>query len=90
MLEDHVDVAMVRRHRSDVHAAEKDPPLVGLLEAADHAKARRLPAAARPEQGEELALPDLERDGLDRLHVAEALGDRLENDSLLAHACERV
>ena len=62
VLEDHVDVAPVRRHRRHVDAAEEDAPLVGLLEAADHAQARRLPAAARPEQREELALLDLERD----------------------------
>ncbi len=90
VLEDHVHVAPVRRHGGDVDAAEQDPPLVGLLEAADHPEGRRLPAAARPEQGEELALLDLDRDGAHRLDAAEALADALEGDPVLAHAWRRV
>src|SRR5262249_37419179 len=60
--------------------AEQDAAAVGQLEARDHAKARRLAAAARPEQGEELALGDLERHVVDRAVAAEVLGDALEGD----------
>ena len=52
-LEDGVHVALVRRQRRHVDAAELDPPLGRLLEAADHPQRRRLAAARRPEQREE-------------------------------------
>ena len=45
----------------------------GLLEAADHAQGRRLAAAGRTEQAEELAVLDLEVDVVDGDHVAERL-----------------
>ncbi len=73
----------------DVLALENDATLVRHLEAGDHPQRRRLPATARPEQREELAFADLERDVAHRLGLAEALADALERDrdaSVLRHA----
>ena len=64
VLEDHVHVALRRRHVRDVLALEQDPALCRVLEAGDHPQRRRLAAAARAEQREELAGGDLERDGI--------------------------
>ena len=77
-LEHHVDRPAVRRHGGDVLAVEQDAPLVRPLEAGKHAKQRGLAAAGRPEQREELAFVDVEREPVDRDHVAEPLADRLE------------
>ena len=77
-LEDRVDLAAVRRQRGDVLAVQEDAPGVGRLEAGQHAQQRRLAAAARPEQREELALLDPERDGVHGPQGAEALRDALE------------
>ncbi len=86
-LEDHPDVALVRRHvdaRGGVEhgaVAERDRPGVGRLEACDAAQRRRLAAAARPEEDEELALLDLEVEVVDRGRrrlAAEALRQALD------------
>ena len=55
VLEDAVDVALVRRRLGDVGAVQEDLAGGRLLEAGDHAQGRGLPAAGRPEQREELA-----------------------------------
>src|SRR5581483_4635231 len=75
-LEHHPEPALVRRHadpplRGEEHAArDRDRPLVGRLEPRDRAQRRRLAAAGRAEQREELALVDLERDVVDGEHAA--------------------
>ena len=79
-LEDGVDVALVGRQADDVAVAEEDAALGRLLEAADHAQRRRLAAAGRPEQREERAARDLERDAVDGDDVVEALDNVLEPD----------
>ena len=79
-LEHHVDVPLGRRHVRDVAAAQQDAAARGLLEARDHAQRRRLAAARRPEHREELALVDLERDGVDGDDRVEALRHRFEDD----------
>ena len=48
-------------------------PAVGQLEPADHPQRRGLAAARRPEEREELAGPDVERDAVDGPDVAEVL-----------------
>ena len=58
-LEHGVDVAPVRRDADGVDAADEDLALVRLLEAGHEPQRRRLAAAGRPEQREELALADL-------------------------------
>ena len=52
-LEDGVHVPLVRREADHVLVAEEDAALGRLLETADHAQRRRLPAAGRAEQREE-------------------------------------
>ena len=65
-LEDHRDVAVPRREVGDVAAADLDRAFGDLLEARDHAQQRRLPAAGRPDEDDELAVVDLQRDVVDR------------------------
>ena len=71
-LEDHAEVALVGRHerrrrrRGDDAPAQRDLAGVGTLEAGDQAQGRGLAAAARPEQREDLAAPDLERRAVHR------------------------
>jgi hypothetical protein len=45
VLEDRVDVALVRRALGDVGAGQLDPPAVGPFEARDQAQRRRLARA---------------------------------------------
>ena len=85
-LEHRVDVALVGRHGGDVLAVEPDRARRRLLEAGDQPQGRRLAAARRPEQREELPLPDLQRHVLDRLEVAEVLADAFQLDRELRHA----
>jgi hypothetical protein len=79
-LEDRVDVALVRREPDDVLVAEVDVPLGRLLEPADHAERRRLPASRRPEQREEGSARDLGRDPVHRDRVVETFDDVLETN----------
>ena len=58
-------------------------PAVGRLEAGQHAQQRGLAAAGRAQQREELALVDVEADIVDRVDVAELLGDVLDPDERL-------
>ena len=55
--------------------SQKETTGVRRLESRDHPQRRRLAAAARSEQREELALDDLERDVVHRKRAAEALAD---------------
>jgi hypothetical protein len=74
-LEDRVDVALVRRQGAHVAAADEDRAVVGLLEAGDQPQRRRLAAARRPEQRQELAVANGEVDAVDGRDRAEALRD---------------
>ena len=49
-------------------------PSFGVFEAGEQAQQRGLAAAGGPEQREELACADIERERVDRGHRAEALG----------------
>ena len=80
-LEHHSHVPPVHRQVGDVAAADMDAARVGVLEARDHAQARRLAAARRPQQREELAGGDVERDGIDGHDAAvERLGHLVQLD----------
>jgi len=79
-LEHGVDAALVRGDARDVAAVEDDPSARRQLEARDHSQRRRLAAARRPEQGEELARRHVEVDPVDRDDVFEAFGEPLELD----------
>ena len=73
VLEDRVDVALVSGQARDIASVENDASGGRLLEARDHPQAGRLAATRRPEQGEELAFPDLQVDPGHRDHIAEGL-----------------
>ena len=66
--------------RGDVAAAEHDPAAGRELEAADHPQRRRLAAAGRAEQREELAGRHVERDVVHGTDVAEPLLEAVEAD----------
>ena len=72
---------LVGRQPGDVGAVDQDLALGRLLEAGDHPQRRRLAAAARAEQREELALADREAELVDGGEVAEALGDLAQLDA---------
>src|SRR5204862_5063091 len=80
-LEDSVGGPLVRGQPGHVLALDQDAAGGRLLEAGDHAQRRRLSAAARPEEGEELAPTDVEIEVAHRDEVAEVLADALEADS---------
>src|SRR5439155_5103921 len=79
-LEDRVDRAAVRRQALDGLVADQDRAGRRRDEAADQVQGRRLAAAGRAEQAEELALGDLEVDRAERLLRAVALRDPAELD----------
>ena len=80
-LEHRVGRPLVRREAGDVCALDLDRATRRLLEAADHPQGRRLAAARRAEQGEELPVGDLEVHRLDGDEIVERL-----RHSLQAHA----
>ena len=82
VLEDHRDVAMPRREVGDVTVADADVPLGDVLEPRDHPQQRRFAAARRAHEDHELAVPDLERNVVDRHDAAgEPLRDVTEGDA---------
>jgi hypothetical protein len=80
VLEDHADVALVRRQAVDAPIAEANLAAVGLVEAGYEAEQRRLAAAGGPEQREQLAVADLEGDAVDGGGAREALADLSQRD----------
>src|SRR3546814_619815 len=72
-LEHHVDRPLVGRHARHVPAFQQDLAPAGDFEAGQHAQQGGLAAPGGPEQGEELALVDVEGDVVDRDEVAELL-----------------
>jgi hypothetical protein len=69
VLEDGVDVALIRRAVGDVDAGELNPSCVRALEACDEAKRCGLAGAGGPEEREEFPGRDLEVDVVDRNDV---------------------
>ena len=65
VLEHHRDVAVLRRDVGDVAIADEDAAGVDLFEAGQHAEGGRLAAAGRTDEDEELAVGDLEVEGID-------------------------
>ena len=72
-LEHHRDPAIGRRDARDLLAVEFHPPAVRRLEPGDDPERRGLAGRARPEQAEELPVPDVEVDAVQGDHRAEAL-----------------
>ena len=72
VLEHHGDVAVLRRHVVDDVAADQDLAAGDVLEAGDHAQRRRLAAARRADQDDELVVGDVEVDAAHRLDLVVA------------------
>ena len=74
-LEHHGDVAILRRDRIDERSVDADLALADAFQAGDHGEQRRLAAAGRSDERDELARLRLEIDALENLDRAEALGE---------------
>jgi hypothetical protein len=88
-LEHHGDVPVLGR--LVVHHLATDAQLAGadVLQAGDHVERRRLPAAGRADQDDELPVRDVQVEVIDRERpVGEPLGDVIEND--LSHLISPV
>ena len=84
-LEDHRDVAVLRRQVVDDLVADPDLAVADLLEPGQHAQRGRLAAAGRADEHHQLAVPDLEVEVVHRLRaVGVDLRDRVVCD--LRHA----
>ena len=79
-LEDGVDGTPVGRQPRDVAAVDEHDAGVRPLEAGDQAERRRLAAAGRAEQREELSLDDGQVERVDSGDLAEAPGDAAKLD----------
>jgi hypothetical protein len=75
----------VRRHPDDLRAPEAHGPLLRPVHARQHVEDRGLPGAVRPDDREQLARPDGERDAVDRGHAGERQPDVAEVEDRLAH-----
>ena len=81
VLEDHRDVAVLRRHVVDDLTVDHHLPGGDRLESGDHPQRGRLPAAGRPDEHDELAVGDLEVEVGHRLRaVGIDLRQALERD----------
>jgi hypothetical protein len=69
VLEDHRDVAVLRRDAVDDALADHDLPGRDVLEAGDHPQRRRLAAPGRADEDDELPVRDLEVERVDGLRA---------------------
>src|SRR3546814_11959423 len=74
-------IALPGRQFVDALAAEPDFAFAWHFEARQHPQHRRLAAAARPPDREELAFPDIQIHRLDGNEVAAMLGDTLQHNA---------
>ena len=79
-LENRVHIPLVGRQVRHVCAADSDLAFVRALEARNQPERRRLAAARRPEQGQELAVPDSEVETVDGGDLVETLGHTAQFD----------
>ena len=77
-LEHHGDVAAMRRDIVQRDTPQADGAIVDRFEARDHVQQRRLSAAARPQQRQDLALLQGKAEPLEGNDVAKALGDAVD------------
>jgi hypothetical protein len=94
-LEHHGDVAILLRHVVHTTAADEEVARADLLEPGDHPQRRGLPAPRRPDEHEQLSLPDLERQLLHRLDAVRValrhlLGDDLGHASAFQRSCKQA
>ena len=86
-LEHGVERPTVGRKLGDVAALVDDGSAVGHLQSGDQAQQRRLAAAGRSEQGEELASLDLQIHPLEGLDAAVVLPQRVEQETHVLPFC---
>src|SRR5262249_12585284 len=67
-----------RPETGPVTPLEKDASLVGMVEAAEHVEERRLPRSIRPDDGQDLAWPNVEAHPGERVDGAEANTDAVD------------
>ena len=84
ILEHHADVALVRGHIVDAVFAKVEIAALDGVKAGDHAQQRGLAAAGRSQQGEELALFNVQGHTVQRGKIAVAL-DSIFDDDFVAH-----
>ncbi len=87
-LEHHGDVALLGRHVGDVAAVEVDGAQGRLEQPGEHAEEDRLPAAGGPEEDAEVAVGDLQVDGVHGLRALEGTGEARDGNG--AHVSPRV
>jgi hypothetical protein len=78
VLEYESDAAGLWGEIGDVPSRDHDPSRINVRESRDHPQDRALSAPARPEEDEELAVLDLQREPADSRMVIEAFDDMLE------------
>jgi hypothetical protein len=78
VLEHHADAAVIGGHVSDIMASHHDPPGGGVLQSGNDPEQRGFARAARPKQGEEFVLPDVQVHSLDGLHRPELFANVLK------------
>jgi hypothetical protein len=86
VLEDHRDVALLRRNLVDDGVVDHQISLADLLQPREHAQRGRLAAAGRAHQNHELAVADRQ---IERVHSLEAVVIDLR-DAIERHACHVV
>ena len=89
VLEDHGDVAILRRIEIDHLVADADLAGGDILEAGHHAQQRRFAAAGRADQRDELAVLDVDIDAVQDLGVTEGFAQILDDDAGHADAPRR-
>ena len=80
VLENRVDVSLMRRHASGFRPMDADGTAAGLFEARYQPQARGLARARGPEQGEKFPFGDVDADLVDCLDLAEGAGNLGELD----------
>ena len=86
VLEHQAHAALARGDVRDVAPVQGDAAVIDPRQPGDGAQQRALAAAAGPEQHEELAVADVERDVVDDRHAAVVLGDLVEGDGHCGNA----
>ena len=80
-LEHHAGRALVGGHIIDALAAQDDVARGRRLHAGQHADQGRLAGARRADDGEELAVGDVEIDAVDGVELAEGLGEVFQDEN---------
>ncbi len=81
MLEHEAHLALAHVPVRGIVAIEQDAPRIGMLEPGDDPEQRGLAAAGGPQQRDELARREIERDVVQGNELAEGLADALDRDA---------